>query len=199
MAKKKISHLNEEFDLKLFAIIAKKNFYILVILMVVAVSTAFIYLRYTHPIYQSDAVVKIGSMNNANKVLNFQDSPIYEGMGMNQLAGDIEVMRSKLMVSRVLSKMPLEVSYYAMGTVLDEELYKNSPFEVEFYQLDSSICDVPFYLLFKDEKHFELSYSFNGKNIEEKYNIAQWYSIPGMKFRINIIDFETIRDQQKKN
>ena len=40
MAKKKISHLNEEFDVKLFAIIAKRNFYILVILMATALTTA---------------------------------------------------------------------------------------------------------------------------------------------------------------
>lgn len=97
MAKKKISHLNEEFDVKLFAIIARKNFYILILLMIVSVITAFIYLRYTHPIYQSDAIIKIGSQNNANKILNMQSAPIYEGMGMNLLAGNIEVLRSKLM------------------------------------------------------------------------------------------------------
>ena len=42
MAKKKISHLNEEFDAKLFAIIAKKNFYILIILMATALMAAFL-------------------------------------------------------------------------------------------------------------------------------------------------------------
>ena len=186
MAKKKISHLNEEFDVKLFAIIARKNFYILILLMIVSVITAFIYLRYTHPIYQSDAIIKIGSQNNANKILNMQSAPIYEGMGMNLLAGNIEVLRSKLMVSRVLAKMPLDVSYFAQGTVLDEEMYKNSPFEVEFYELDSSYCDIPFYLKFKEKTQFELTYNYNGHKLNGIYNIGQWYNITGLKFRINI-------------
>ena len=32
-----------------------------------------------------------------------------------QLAGSIELLRSKLMVSRVLNQMPLDISYFAQG------------------------------------------------------------------------------------
>ena len=198
MAKKKISHLNEEFDVKLFAIIAKRNFYILVILMATALTSAFLYLRYTHPVYQSDAIVKIGTVNNATAVLNIQSPQMYDALGVNQLAGDIEILRSRLMVDRVLSKMPLEVSYYAQGTVLDEELYKNSPFEVEFYQLDSGICDFPFYIKFLENKRLEMINNWNGNKLEGIYNIGQWYTIPGMKFRINILNYETIQKQQNQ-
>src|SRR5450432_2663507 len=148
MAKKKISHLNEEFDVKLFAIIAKRNFYILLILMAVSLIVAFAYLRYTHPVFQSETILKIGTVNNATAVLNIQSPQMYDAMGGNELAGDIELLRSNLMVERVIAKMPLEVSYYTQGTVLDEEMYKNSPFEVEFYQLDSGICDLPFFVKF---------------------------------------------------
>src|SRR5262245_34465530 len=171
MAKKKISHLNEEFDVKLFAIIAKKNFYILIILMVVSLTAAFLYLRYTHPIYQSEAIIKIGTVNNATAVLNIQSQQMYDAMGINQLAGDIEVLRSSLMIDRVIAKMPLEVSYYAQGTVLDEELYRKSPFEVEFYQLDSSICDMPFFVKFIGTTRFELSYNWGAKDYQGNYNI----------------------------
>ena len=198
MAKKKISHLNEEFDVKLFAIIAKRNFYILVILMATALTSAFLYLRYTHPVYQSEAIVKIGTVNNATAVLNIQSPQMYDAMGINQLAGDIEILRSRLMVDRVLSKMPLEVSYYAQGTVLDEELYKNSPFEVEFYQLDSGICDFPFYIKFLENKRLEMTNNWNGNKLEGIYNIGQWYTIPGMKFRINILNYDIIQKQQNQ-
>ncbi len=121
MAKKKISHINEEFDLKLFAIIVKKYFYVLLTVLFFALVGSLLYLRYTHPVYQSESVIKIGTVNNANAVLNIQNPQIYDALGINQLAGNIEILRSKLMVDRVLSKMPLEVSYYAQGTVLDEE------------------------------------------------------------------------------
>src|SRR4051812_40687604 len=162
MAKKKISHLNEEFDIKLFAIIAKRNFYILIILMAISLTVAFLYLRYTHPVYQSETVVKIGTVNNATAVLNINNPEMYDAMGINQLAGNIEILRSNLMINRVISKMPLEVSYYAQGTVLDEELYKSTPFEVEYYQIDSSVYDLPFYVHFTPNNKFEMAYTLDG-------------------------------------
>ncbi|MBL0342041.1 MAG: hypothetical protein IPP71_14600 [Bacteroidetes bacterium] len=63
---------------------------------------------------------------------------------MNKLAGDIELIRSKIIAKRAVSKLNLGISYFAKGTVLDYELYSASPFEAEAVLKDSSIYNKPF-------------------------------------------------------
>jgi hypothetical protein len=59
------------------------------------------------------------------------------GLGFNptqnldNLSGEIELLRSNLFSGKVLEVMDIRVSYYAYGRVLDNELYGNSPFRVE--------------------------------------------------------------------
>ena len=194
MAKKKISHINEEFDLKLFAIIVRKYFYLFLILLFFSLTFSLLYLRYTHPVYQSEAVIKIGLVNNANAVLNLQNQQVYDAMGIggNSLAGDIELLRSKLMVGRVLSQMPLDVSYFAQGNVLDYELYKQTPFDVEFQLLDSSFYGVPVYISFLSEQRYQMHFEFGGDKISGIYNIGQWYTFKGVKAKVNILNYHII-------
>ncbi|MBK9542315.1 MAG: hypothetical protein IPO49_08355 [Bacteroidetes bacterium] len=114
MGRKKISNLNEEFDLKLFAIIARKNFYLLFINITIFLTLSYLYLRYTHPVYISETVLKIGTVNNANAVLNLQNNQFMDAMGSsNQLAGDIELLRSRVMIARVIARMQMNVSYFS--------------------------------------------------------------------------------------
>jgi len=70
MPKKKIIALNEEFDLKLFLTIVKKKSYWILILLFIAFSFAFIYLRYTPPLYESASTIKLGLVNNASAIIS---------------------------------------------------------------------------------------------------------------------------------
>ena len=200
MARKKISHINEEFDLKLFAIIVKKYFYLLITILFFSFSGALIYLRYTHPVYQSESVIKIGTVNNANAVLNIQNPQFYDAMGMgsNNLAGSIELLRSKLMLQRVLSQMPLNISYFAQGNVLDYELYRQTPFEISFMLTDSSFYGIPIFVNFLSPQRFEMHYTYKNQDVVGIYNVDQWYSLPGIKLKNKIVDFSSIEFQQNK-
>src|SRR6187549_1169171 len=129
MAKKKISPINEEFDLKLFITIARKNAVWFMTFMFLSVLIALGILHYTAPIYETSAILKIANENNAENVLgiNSQSSRLYDN---NDIAGDIELIRSKIIVERALKRLPLHASYYAKGQVLINELYLASPFKI---------------------------------------------------------------------
>jgi len=64
-------------------------------------------------------------VNNATAILNIGSSSIDNTS--SSLAGDIELIRSRVIVGRALSKLPLAVSYYSKGTVLMEEMYTATP------------------------------------------------------------------------
>ncbi|MBL0064233.1 MAG: hypothetical protein IPP38_04265 [Bacteroidetes bacterium] len=199
MGRKKISNLNEEFDLKLFAIIARKNFYLLFINITIFLTLSYLYLRYTHPIYQSETVLKIGTVNNANAVLNLQNTQFMDAMGSsNQLAGDIELLRSRVMISRVIERMKMDVSYYFHGNVLDNEMYKNAPFTVEYQIQDSNLLDTRFNLTFDSQKQFQVRYRWSDQDVVRAGAIGEWNAYPGIRFRIKVSDYQTVLKQQKK-
>src|SRR5689334_20181725 len=102
MAKKKILALNEEFDLKLFLTIVKKKSYWILLLFFLGAGFAYIYLRYTPPLYQANSVIKLGLVNNATAIISANASnPLFDEA--SQLAGDIELIKSKIIVERALS------------------------------------------------------------------------------------------------
>ncbi len=170
MAKKKISPINEEFDPKLFVTIARKNAVWFMTFMFLSVFIALGILHYTAPVYETSAIVKIANINNAENVLgiNSQSSRLYEA---NDIAGDIELIRSKIIVGRALARLPFQASYYAKGEVLINELYQASPFKVSAIIKDSSICGVPIYVDLTDSSTIIVSYTSPSTGEQKLYNL----------------------------
>ncbi|MFM7217030.1 MAG: hypothetical protein ACKO1U_03320, partial [Bacteroidota bacterium] len=198
MAKKKITNLNEEFDSKLFTIIARRYSYFLFLLMTLSMVIAYLYLRYAQPTYQSYAILKIGTVNNATAVLNYQTAPFNDLMGMNQLAGDVELLRSKIMAYRVVSKMPLAVSYYSRGNVLDNENYLGSPYSIEYVLLDSSLIGSKIEINFKQDETFSISYLYKGKNTLVEGKCQTWLTTPAIRVKVLLRDLRQILQQQDR-
>ncbi len=197
MPRKKITPLNEEFDFKLFVTISKKNALWFGIFMFVSVMFAFLYLRYTAPIYEATSVIKLSDENNAGMLLGQNENVFSEST--NQMAGDIEMIRSKIIAERAINNLDLKISYYAKGTVLDYELYTSSPFIVQARILDSSIFNRPIFVEFQDINKFTLRYTDAGQKKElNNNNINQWIKLPAGDIKIIIRDFANISSQQKQ-
>ena len=129
MAKKKITPLNEEFDFKLFVTIAKKNLLWFAFLILLSIVTSLVILRYSAPIFECASIIKIADEDNAQNVLglNAKNGFLSEN---NKIAGDIELIKSKIIISKAVRTLPLQVSYYSKGSILINELYKQTPFSV---------------------------------------------------------------------
>ena len=120
MERKKISLLNDDFDLALALKITKRSMVWVVFLLALGYTLAFLYNRYTQPVYQAKAIVKIGENNNINKIMQFEN--IYE----MSIAGEIELIRSKSLIKRAVQNLPLDVSYISEGSFLNfEGVHKN--------------------------------------------------------------------------
>src|SRR5579872_6922960 len=98
MPKKKITNFNEKFDFKLLFLTARKVLILNLLLLILSIVLAYTYLRYTPNLYEATSTIKLGSENNVNKVLNL-NSPNDQNNN-NQIAGAIELMRSKVIVER---------------------------------------------------------------------------------------------------
>lgn len=197
MAKKKIKLINEEFDFKLFFMIAQKNFIWIFLFLILAISSAYLYLRYTAPVFQSESIIKLSVENNANKVLNFGEQSSFANNDNNHIAGEIELIKSKVIVEKILDDIPLSLSYYAKGTVLINELYKQSPFSVVVDSLDSANFGIPFFIKFENANEFSISYGTDPEINAGIFKVGQPVILPLATFKIFITDLPSIEKQQK--
>ncbi|MDP1270726.1 hypothetical protein Q6267_27260, partial [Klebsiella pneumoniae] len=79
------------------------------------------------------------------------------------MAKQIELIRSSVFQQRALALLPLDVSYFTKGRVLNFELYKNAPFRVEARVKNGSLYGLPINIDFLDQNLIRINYEINGK------------------------------------
>ncbi len=163
------------------------NWYWFIIAVVVAVGLAFAYIRYTPPIYEITATLMIGEGNSKSPM-----SALYgPGQGMFQetardwtsIYNQVAILSSTPMVSRTLSELDFEVSYYSIGKVSETELYKNAPFQILWDKNHPQLVDNDFNLTIHPDKR--ITVSTEGENIRvHNYRLNQIEkAIPEYSFR----------------
>ncbi len=176
MAEYKKSKLNDDFDFKLFLFIAKRNLKFIIVFFALLFALIFLYLRYTLPVYEASCVVQINSDDKAQKLFeskNFYDEDIYR---------KIEIMRSPVFMSRVIEKLPLDVSVYVQGNILNFELYDGAPFHIQYEIVDSLSYGTPFTLTVGDSTCVISTKNATGGNDETEFRFQEMVSLPQLKF-----------------
>ena len=136
--KERLSNFSGEFELGLFLYITRKSILWVIIFLIISGVFAYVYLRYTPPVFESKSIIQMQTSNTAKKVLDV------EGLskeGDDGMAESVELLRSKVFCKRVLQKLPLEISYFAEGTFKTYELYKGAPYRVDVKIKNPKICD----------------------------------------------------------
>jgi capsular exopolysaccharide synthesis family protein len=196
--KDRISNFSGDFELGLFLFIARKSLIWVILLFVIAFFSALLYLRYTPPIFESHSTLQIQTSNQATDLLNVSDF----GENKNVLSEDVELLRSKVLFKRVLSKLPLENSYFAEGTFKANELYSNSPFSIVVKIKNPTIANSKIYVDFLNTHQVKISYEINKTLFSKTCEVEQWNTSTDFDFNIHIKNYKQIEEQQnlvKKN
>jgi tyrosine-protein kinase Etk/Wzc len=183
---RKHSTFNTESDPVLFFHLFRKNLLLFIGIIIVCLIAVFIYLRYTVPVYESRLTFQVGSLNTANRVLNVND--FHE---TNDLAKDVEMLRSKLLFKRALSHIPLDVTYHYQGKILTNELYKSTPIKVDYTIRDSSIIGMRFNVKLINKHTFLLS---EGDNLIGKYKSGDLIKHPKADLTIRVLRNKSTRN-----
>ena len=131
--------INKEFNpIILGQIISRYWFFPFVIMAIFAV-IAFLYLRYTKPIYQSSAVLQLVEEDKMKQALGDKAlGVVNQGADLNKT---IEFLRSEFLFQKALNTLNTEVSIFSEGKLLTKDLYKSSNFRITLIKLlDSSLC-----------------------------------------------------------
>jgi len=129
---------------------------IILLSVLVTVFIAKKYLKYTTPGYESTAKIKLADIhegvNNSNL---FKDFDVFATS--NKIGAEVELLKSKVMVARVIEKLPLKTSIYRVGEIHKTELYKSSPFIVSANIRDKKWFDDEFTLYIHDDSLLKLT------------------------------------------
>ncbi len=189
---KKIPILNEKLDPYILLFILKRSIIISVFYFLMAIIAALIYIRYTPPKFKASSVIQVKEEEKTNLIL--EPALKKEEINLNQT---IELLRSPEFLKRVIKKLPLEIAYFSQGTFLEFEMYRSSPFEVNYEINNSVFYNLPIFFTFTNN-HATINYKLNGEIFEKIAELNQWTDLNGIKIFLKVIDKAAIHEQTKK-
>ncbi|HMG91508.1 MAG TPA: polysaccharide biosynthesis tyrosine autokinase, partial [Chryseolinea sp.] len=128
---------------------------------------AYLVVRYTKNIYESTSVIKLDVKKEATE---FGIKNPIENQNLNLLSGEIEIIQSRLFLSRVVDSSDLDVSYHSIGRVLNDELYQSHPFAVRYTARNEKLFNTPIYFDEDGPNEFTLQVGEDGETINGRYN-----------------------------
>lgn len=112
-----------------------QRWYYFVLGAMLTVVTAWFFLRYSIPVYNTESTLLIKEVKKSSagqpELSVISELGGIGGMGTNSVDNEIEILKSKKLMLSVVRELGLETNIYAKGKLKDTELYKEtSPFIV---------------------------------------------------------------------
>jgi len=103
---------------------------------------AFLYLRYSTPVYQSTATIIIKDEKKGGSIPGleaFEGLGLLGGMGGNSLENEMGILRSKRLITDVAKQLQLNVRYFIEYNMQTTEVYSNKPIEIQILNQDDEV------------------------------------------------------------
>lgn len=153
---------------------------------------AYLYLRYTTPMFRISARVLVNDEKKGGNVLGAAADALGDLGGLlgtkSTVDNEAEILQTRYLMEQVVKDMHLNIAYYKKGRVNDIEIYK-SPFTVQFVAAEDTIKATGFELaLLKNDKLslksglLDTVVDFNGKVTFPKVGIFIITKTPGQLF-----------------
>lgn len=153
----------EGIDFDKLRMIFRKNLIWLLGIFLACNLGAYLYLRWTKSVYESESELKLDIKQDPSE---FGIKNLAEDQNLNIISGEIEQIRSKLFFNRVIDSLDLWVSYHSIGKVLNDEMYHRSPFEVIPSARNHEYQNIPIYFNYKNGNTYQIRIDKNQKPIE---------------------------------
>lgn len=158
----------EDINVSLLVNSFKKTIPLFLLILTIDILVIALYLRYTLPVYEASSII-----------IQKQEMTTAEVIGLRNVATlipsddanrELQFFKSKLLLERVVNRLPLEVSYFIEGRTkfVTSELYKDSPFKIRLIKVkDPEIYGKDIGFNFIDDRKFEITYYVN-KNVKRE-------------------------------
>lgn len=154
--KSNITSNNDDIILSDYVRLVIRNIHWIVLFALIAFSLAYLKLRYEDEVFEAKGSIKIDTENNNL----LKDVAILKEFGSpkDKILTETYIIKSKLLILKAIEKLPIGVSYFSSGRVVNKEIYTSSPFVVAPLNPDSVQFDKSYSLYIESDNDFTIGW-----------------------------------------
>ncbi|MDB5258141.1 MAG: polysaccharide biosynthesis tyrosine autokinase [Chitinophagaceae bacterium] len=183
---------SQEFDITRLIVVFRKNLIWIVLILICSILGAYFFIRYTKPLFESKSQLKLDLNSEATAVgLSKVDPSLEEYSSASKVAGEVEFIKSPLVLKEINSRANLEIGYFALGDILFEERFQTNPFELKYTVIDPSLINQRINITIESpsEDNYKYSYPWKGETIQGNAKFGNMITTEGLVFKINKTPF----------
>jgi capsular exopolysaccharide synthesis family protein len=143
---------------------------VFILSLALALFGSYVYLRYATPYYRASGTLMIKNDKQSGGSRGDERlNQLVMNDGTQNIQNEIEVLKSKPLMERVVNTLSLQIGYNAVGKIKSPNIYKQAPFLLQIFELNDS--SRPFSLNIK----FVNSNSFTINDERTRYSFGQLF------------------------
>ncbi|HHG85627.1 MAG TPA: polysaccharide biosynthesis tyrosine autokinase [Bacteroidetes bacterium] len=175
---------NEEINLSKIWDLFENSWYYVVVTLAISILACWLYLRYTKPLFMAVTTVRVEEDKSPGRGLGMLENFGF-GPFRDNIQSEIQLLRSRSIVTVALSEMDISAAYYLVGTLVTAEMYKDdSPFIVSYDSTGKVAYNKMFSLFYLGGNKFKLVYTKRQESVEGQYYFGETINIDGFKFQV---------------
>ena len=176
---------SQELDLEKLMNVLRKSLPYVLGLLLICLCAAYLVVRYTKPLFESESELQLDIKSEASLLgfNQFENEP--SSRNVSGMSEEIELIKSKLFLTRVIKALDLDVSYFTQGKFLDDEKYRNAPFKVRYLIKDENFFNKRIFVELLSGQKYRLSHEVGGKEINNEYSFGQQVNTPYLDFNLS--------------
>jgi capsular exopolysaccharide synthesis family protein len=128
--------------------------------LAIAIVSAKLYLRYTVPLYSVRSALLI---KDENRGLSGGGGGTYSDIMLfknrDNVQNEIQILKSRVIMARVVDALSLNTSYYSSGNIKTSNIYTKSPFRLEAFRITDSARSFTYKIDFINPTQFRINES----------------------------------------
>jgi len=151
--------------------------YVIVILL--SLIGAYIYLRYTTPLYLSSGKIYIKDERKGSRELDaLKELTLFSSS--KTVENEMEIIKSPLLIQDVIRKNGFNIRYFVKGRVINKEMYKHLPIEITILTDSTTVGNYFFDINVLPNQKLQITYidKYNKNNDKQKKSMYVLYDQP---------------------
>jgi capsular exopolysaccharide synthesis family protein len=138
----------------------------------------YVYLRYSIPQYSSNGVLLIKDDKSKSNRGNDKFEELFSNSSVNNIQAEMELIKSKSLMRRVVDRLGLSVEYYGVGKVKSVSVYKRAPFYIIPIEIKDSLESISFDISIRSGENYQID------GLQGVYRFGQEFILPQGRFRL---------------
>jgi tyrosine-protein kinase Etk/Wzc len=177
---------SQEFDFTRMLVLFRKSFIWIVAIFVFSLLGAFFFIRYTKPVFESKSQLKLDLKSEASAVgLSKGSDAMEEYSSSSKVIGEVEFIKSSLVVKAAVSRSNLHIGYFILGDILYEERFQTSPIVFNYKVIDPALFNQRINVSVKSSTEYSYSYLWRDEQIEGLATFGNQVNTQGAVFTIS--------------